>query len=43
VVVLAGEPDLSGHVTDVGKPIDGLGITRTIVNIPAIAYIYHLS
>jgi hypothetical protein len=43
VVVLAGEPDLSGHVIDVGKPIDGLGITRTVVNIPATAYIYHLS
>jgi hypothetical protein len=43
VVVLAGEPDLDGHVIDVGKPIDGLGITRTVIHIPSTAYIYHLS
>lgn len=43
VVVLVGQAGLDGHVTDVGKPIDGLGITRTVVHIPYTAYIYRLS
>jgi hypothetical protein len=42
VIVLAGKPDLDGHVIDVAKPIDGLGITRTVAHIPDTAYIYHL-